>query len=107
MSKTFTIETTKERFPVMCAGHLVLAEIVRQQKDGWIECKFICHMDSGSEGLWLDFGQNWKITRGDTFKVYKAQFERALEVIADARERTLDIDGWYKKQQAEIRKAGY
>lgn len=100
-------EMSKERFPVMCVGHIVLAEIVKQQKDGWIECTFICHMDSGAESLWLDIGQNWKIRRGETFKVTKVQFERALELIADARKRVLDPDGWFKEQQAAIRRAGF
>lgn len=100
-------EMDKNRFPVMCVGHIVLAEIVQQLKDGWIECKFICHMDSGAENLCLDFGQNWNISRGETFRVTKVQFERALELIENASKRVLDPAGWYKEQQAAIRKAGY
>lgn len=96
----------QNRFPVMCVGHIVLAEIVKQV-GGNIECRFICHMDSGSEHLCLDYGQNWYIRRGETFTVSTVQFERALELIADTRMRVLDLPGWLEKQRAEIEAAGY
>ena len=81
---------------------MFLWEIVKQQKDGWIECRFICHKDSGAESLCLDFGQNWNIKRGETFKVTQVQFDRALELIADSQKRVLNPTQWYEDFQAGI-----
>lgn len=72
-----------EVIETMCVGHVVDAKITEiDLVNKQYTCSFICHHDSGSENLCLDFGQNWNISKGETFKCGDVQIERAAYWLA-------------------------
>lgn len=80
--KEFKIANQPEKIVTMCHGHIVDAEIVERHQDGKIMARFLCHHASGSTRLCLDFGQNWNISKGETFKITQVQIDRAAELLA-------------------------
>jgi len=83
-------------------GHLVMAERPRDAGPNRpVRYTFLAHWPSGDHKLLLDAGQDWSITRGETFPVaggWRLQEDRALEELP----KTMARGNWspaYKEAQ--------
>lgn len=62
---------------IMYGGHIVDAVIMSTDANGFHQCMFVCHHQSGSTSLWLDYGARWGVRAGEIFKGDDAAIERA------------------------------